>query len=163
MEVQIRPSRLEDARSFSEAVCAVAAEQWYLATIDGYSTEETRAFIQKSLNGAVYQVVAAAGDSIVGACDIQRYQLKGFSHAGQLGMFVRQEWRGQGIGRRLLLAALAAAKQAGLEKIELQVFADNLPAIVLYESCGFQHEGLRVRGRKLGERYQDVVMMALWL
>jgi hypothetical protein len=37
--VQIRPSRESDAASFNDAVNAVAAEKWYLATVDGFSLE----------------------------------------------------------------------------------------------------------------------------
>jgi ribosomal protein S18 acetylase RimI-like enzyme len=78
-------------------------------------------------------------------------------------MYVRKAWRGRGIGRKLLSACLSVVKQAGLEKIELEVFADNIPAIRLYESTGFLREGLKERGRKWHDRYQDVVLMALWL
>lgn len=78
-------------------------------------------------------------------------------------MFLRKEWRGRGIGRKLLTACLSLAKEAGLEKVELEVFGDNRPAIGLYESSGFRHEGRKVRGRKWGGRYQDVVLMAIWL
>jgi RimJ/RimL family protein N-acetyltransferase len=163
VEIRIRRSRLEDAPTFSAAVKAVASEKWYLATIDGYSVDETRAYIQRALDGAVCQVVAIADDRVVGACDVQRVELKGLSHVGQLGMFVLKDFRGQGIGKKLLIACLAVAKEAALEKVELQVFADNLPAISLYESSGFQREGCKVRSRKWEGRYQDVVMMALWL
>ncbi|HEV7614136.1 MAG TPA: GNAT family N-acetyltransferase [Steroidobacteraceae bacterium] len=69
----------------------------------------------------------------------------------------------QGIGRRLLEACLALAKNADIEKVELEVFSDNIAAVRLYESFGFSHEGVRVRGRKLDDRYQDVVLMALWI
>jgi putative acetyltransferase len=47
--------------------------------------------------------------------------------------------------------------------VELEVFSDNAVAVRLYESFGFGHEGLKVRGRKLEDRYQDVKLMALWL
>jgi ribosomal protein S18 acetylase RimI-like enzyme len=163
MPVEIRRSRLEDAPSFSEAVSEVAAEQWYLATVDGYSSDQTRAYIQTALTGSVYQVVAVDGGNVIGACDVRRSELKGFAHVGQLGMYVRKAWRGRGIGRKLLSACLSVVKQAGLEKIELEVFADNIPAIRLYESTGFLREGLKERGRKWHDRYQDVVLMALWL
>jgi RimJ/RimL family protein N-acetyltransferase len=63
----------------------------------------------------------------------------------------------------LLSACLAHAKNAGIEKVELEVFSDNLRAITMYESFGFSREGVKVRGRKLDERYQDVVLMALWI
>lgn len=162
MSIEIRRSRLGDAASVSEAVTEVAAEQWFLATVDGYSVRQTKAFIQTAVTGAVHQVVAVDGDKVIGSCDVRPHELKGFTHVGQLGMYVRKEWRGQGIGMRLLAACLSAAKEAGLEKIELEVFADNIPAIRLYETAGFRREGLKARGRKWRERYQDVALMALW-
>ncbi len=78
-------------------------------------------------------------------------------------MGVRAASRRQGIGRRPLDACLNRASNAGIEKIELEVFSDNLAAIRLYEFLGFTHEGLRVRGRKLDGKYQDLKLMALWL
>ena len=81
----------------------------------------------------------------------------------RLGMGVRFEWRRQGIGRRLLDACLSLARNAGIEKVELEVFSDNAAALRLYDSFGFRQEGIKVRGRKLEDRYQDVLLMALWL
>jgi ribosomal protein S18 acetylase RimI-like enzyme len=78
-------------------------------------------------------------------------------------MGVRFEWRRQGIGHRMLGACLTLARKAGIEKVELEVFSDNLGAVRLYNSFGFNQEGLKIRGRKLEERYQDVLLMALWL
>jgi hypothetical protein len=40
---------------------------------------------------------------------------------------------------------------------------DNVAALALYHSFGFVQEGLKTRGRKLENRYQDVALMALWL
>jgi RimJ/RimL family protein N-acetyltransferase len=57
----------------------------------------------------------------------------------------------------------AQARSVGIEKVELEVFPDNIGAVRLYESLGFTREGLKVRGRKLEGRYQDVALMALWL
>ena len=31
------------------------------------------------------------------------------------------------------------------------------------QSCGFAQEGVRARARKLGGRYQDIMLMALWV
>jgi RimJ/RimL family protein N-acetyltransferase len=62
-----------------------------------------------------------------------------------------------------LTACLSLARNAGIEKVELEVFADNLGAVGLYQSLGFIEEGVRIRGRKLDGRYQDVKLMALWL
>jgi ribosomal protein S18 acetylase RimI-like enzyme len=115
------------------------------------------------IDGSLPQVLAVVGDEVVGFCDILPNPAKGFTHVGRLGMGVRLEWRRQGIGRRMLEASLSLARSAAIEKVELEVFSDNVGAIRLYESIGFSPEGLKVRGRKLESRYQDVKLMALWL
>jgi RimJ/RimL family protein N-acetyltransferase len=161
MHVLIRPSRIEDAAAFSEAVTTVAAEKRYLATVEGYSVDETRAYLQRAAEGQLYQFVAEAAGRLIGACDIAPRRTTGFTHVGVLGMFLLPDWRGRGIGGRLLDAALSAARRAGLERIELEVFADNAAAVRLYEARGFLREGCKSRGRKLQGRYQDVLLMGL--
>jgi RimJ/RimL family protein N-acetyltransferase len=161
--VQIRPVRESDAPSLCAAVAAVAAEKWYLATVDGFSIEQTSAFVNHIVANSLPQVIAVAGERVLGFCDILPNPAKGFTHVGRLGMGVRREWRQQGIGRKLLTACLPLARNTGIEKVELEVFADNLGAMRLYQSFGFTDEGARIRGRKLEGRYQDVKLMALWL
>ena len=51
--------------------------------------------------------------------------------------------RRRGVGRALLEQAVAWAESAGVRKLELHVFPWNEPAIALYESFGFEREGLR--------------------
>jgi ribosomal protein S18 acetylase RimI-like enzyme len=162
-QVEIRPARESDAQSIRAAVQAVAAEKWYLATVKGFSLEETRAYLKRSLERNLPQLTAVAGDKVVGFCDILPNSATGFTHVARLGMGVRSEWRRQGIGRRLLDACLTLARNSGIEKVELEVFSDNIGAIRLYESVGFSREGVKLRGRKLDDRYQDVVLMALWM
>jgi putative acetyltransferase len=40
------------------------------------------------------------------------------------------------------------------------VFADNAPAIALYEALGFAHEGRRRSFVRFGDRYVDDLVMA---
>ena len=161
-QLHIRPARESDAGSANDAVNAIAAEKWYPATVDGFSEEQTRAFLKRVVDGNLPQVLAVVQDQVVGFCDVIPHTAKGFTHVGRLGMGVRSQWRSQGIGHRLLEACLTLARSAGIEKVELEVFADNVVAVHLYESFGFVHEGLKVRGRKLENRYQDLKLMALW-
>ena len=160
--LHIRAARESDSESANDAVNAIAAEKWYLATVDGFSKEQTRAFLKQVVDGNLPQVLAVVEDQVVGFCDVIPHTAKGFTHVGRLGMGVRSGWRRQGIGRRLLDACLSLARNAGIEKVELEVFADNVVAVRLYESFGFIHEGLKMRGRKLENRYQDLKLMALW-
>lgn len=62
-------------------------------------------------------------------------------HAASVGMAVSTAWRGRGVGRALLEALLRAADDRALARVELTVYPDNEPAVRLYESLGFEHEG----------------------
>ena len=161
--IEFRSAREPDAELIRDAVTAVAHEKWYLATVEGWSLDDTRAFLKHISEGDLPQLTAFADNVVVGFCDIVPNAAVGFKHVGRLGMGVRSEWRRQGIGRRLLETCLAHGKRSGLEKVELEVYSDNVGAVGLYEAFGFKREGVRVRGRKFANRYQDIILMALWL
>ena len=78
-------------------------------------------------------------------------------------MGVLPRYRGQGTGRPLAEKTIVLAKRIGLERIELDVYATNKPAIALYKSLGFALEGVKRKGRKLDGIYDDVVVMGLLL
>ncbi|QNE78418.1 GNAT family N-acetyltransferase [Streptomyces finlayi] len=50
---------------------------------------------------------------------------------------VREEYRGRGYGRALMLEAEGMALAAGVDRLGLHVFAANTPALRLYESLGY--------------------------
>ena len=52
-------------------------------------------------------------------------------------LYVVPDRRGRGIGRALLEATLATAREAGATRIELGAEEDDTAARALYESCGF--------------------------
>jgi ribosomal protein S18 acetylase RimI-like enzyme len=80
------------------------------------------------------------------------------------GVFVRPEWRGQGIAAQLLDELLARARQlAGLEQLQLSVVTGQEAAVHLYQSLGFQQYGLERRALRIGEHYVDEFHMVLFL
>lgn len=54
---------------------------------------------------------------------------------------VLPQFRGRGIARELMRRAEASAREAGAGWIWLHVAAENLPAIGLYEKCGYTLRG----------------------
>lgn len=56
---------------------------------------------------------------------------------------------------------IALVQAPPLERIELDVFASNKPAIALYEKLGFTREGIKRGARKIDGVSDDVVLMAL--
>ena len=55
---------------------------------------------------------------------------------------VRSEYRGRGVGRALLAAAEAEARQRGACKVTLEVLSGNEAAKALYAAVGFEGYGL---------------------
>jgi ribosomal protein S18 acetylase RimI-like enzyme len=53
---------------------------------------------------------------------------------------VHPEYRGQRLAYRLMEAVIVFAREQGVAFLDLHVFEQNLPAIRLYESLGFQEE-----------------------
>ncbi|MBC8332934.1 MAG: GNAT family N-acetyltransferase [Anaerolineae bacterium] len=61
-----------------------------------------------------------------------------------LNLFVTNEFRGQGVGARLLKRAEAWAREHHLTRIGLSVAAHNSIAIGLYEKLGYEIETQRM-------------------
>lgn len=58
---------------------------------------------------------------------------------------VRNTDRGRGIGKFLMSALIAKAREKGAKHITLEVKSTNIPAIRMYEGFGFRVEGVRKR------------------
>jgi len=78
-------------------------------------------------------------------------------------MGVHKDYRGQGLGTGLLDTTLDAAKEFGIERVELEVYTSNIRAIRLYDKFGFVHEGIKTKARKLDGEYYDIKVMALFI
>jgi RimJ/RimL family protein N-acetyltransferase len=67
------------------------------------------------------------------------------------------------MGQRLLEATIEMSGTSKLEKIELSVYASNIPAIRLCRKLGFEEEGLKKRGRLVDGVYDDILLLTLEL
>jgi RimJ/RimL family protein N-acetyltransferase len=161
-QLRIVPTAEEYVDGFHQVLGVVARERRYIGFVEPPPIDGIRAFVKALIAGAGIQLLAVtASATVVGWCDITPNPHEGFRHTGRLGMGLLPDYRGQGLGRRLVLDAVRAARAAGMERIELEVFASNTRAIRLYEAIGFVHEGVKRHARKLDGAYDDNVMMAL--
>jgi ribosomal protein S18 acetylase RimI-like enzyme len=71
-----------------------------------------------------------------------------------------RDWQRRGFGRIMLEHLIGVTEQQHVEKILLEVAADNMPARQLYDSCGFVEIGYRKNYYKRGETLCDAVIMA---
>jgi putative acetyltransferase len=82
-------------------------------------------------------------------------------HAASIGMAVRDDWQGRGIGSALMQAAVEMADRwLNLTRLELEVYTDNEPAIALYKRFGFVIEGTHRKHAYRDGQFADSYSMA---
>jgi ribosomal protein S18 acetylase RimI-like enzyme len=160
-QVTIRQISQDDIESLHACLDSVGRERKYLGFTQAAPMEETRKSLLADMERGDIRLIALDASKVVGWCHIRPDGWEGFTHTGRLGMGVLKEYRGQGIGSALLHQALAEARNRGLERVDLSVFASNTTAVRLYEKFKFEVEGRKKSARKLDGMYDDIIMMAL--
>jgi len=161
VSIEIRKLEDKDISSFYDALCNVASEGIYLLTTTPPAYEKIESFVRNNIENNNAQYVAVLENKIVGWADIVPSERNTMNHVGQLGMGVLADFRGVGIGSRLLEKTIAHAWSRKLTRLELEVFSDNKIAIKLYEKYSFQVEGVKKCARLFENRYQDITLMAI--
>jgi L-amino acid N-acyltransferase YncA len=106
-------------------------------------------------------LVGEEGGQVLGFAYLTQYRPRSaYRYAGEDSVYVRDDIRGQGVGKALVAALLRRGEECGFR----QVFAvigdsENVGSIGLHVSLGFRQVGLmRSAGAKFG-RWLDVVIM----
>lgn len=161
--IVVRRAEPRDATDLVDLAREVAAEKegWLITDGEWRSASDERRYLRatrRSPHAAV--LVAETPERIVGRLSISRDPHPASRHVADVGLMVARGHRRRGAGRALMEAAEAWAREAGITKIELHVFPHNTPAIGLYESLGYEREGIRRRHYRRRGELIDAVLMA---
>ncbi|KJV10082.1 hypothetical protein VZ95_07335 [Elstera litoralis] len=75
---------------------------------------------------------------------------------------IHPEYRGQGFSRPMMrLAQARVFASAVFQRLELQVYTQNAPAVRAYESAGFVREGVRRSALQIGTDRWDIAFYAI--
>jgi putative acetyltransferase len=139
-KIEVRAAELSDVEALTRLFAHRSA---YAQTLQLplQSTEVWRKRLVTNDDTQITLVATVAGE-VVGNLGLTRFTRPRRAHVGEIGMGVRDDWQGQGVGSALLEAALDLADNwLGIRRLELHVHADNDRAIALYRKFGFQPEG----------------------
>ncbi len=164
--IVIRHAEPSDAPELVAMAAAVGREPggWLLTTEAWRPVADERRYLRAVRRHADAAVLVAVDvDRIVGRLSLARDPHPASAHVADLGMMVASTHRRRGIGRALLDAAVTWAREARVRKLELHVFPWNEPAIRLYESFGFEREGLRRAHYLRDDVAVDALLMAYHL
>jgi RimJ/RimL family protein N-acetyltransferase len=160
----IRRARPRDAEAVIAHVNAIGAEGIYLMTERLRLTpKEERAVFRRADGVVELFLVATVDDEIVGSANFSRGRQSKNRHVADLGIALRKDVRGRGLGMAMMQVGIRWARSVGIRKLSLGVFATNRPARRLYRKLGFAQEG-RLRGEViLRGKPVDELILARWL
>ncbi|MFC0298567.1 GNAT family N-acetyltransferase [Geobacillus jurassicus] len=127
------------------------------------TSEQQHQWLQQMVNEPGKLAILAEHDGeMIGFLDFHNGNKQRIRHQGFFGMSVKKDFRHQGIGTALLAALLDWATENPLiEKVCLEVVADNTNALRLYQKFGFVEEGVKKKAVKIDEKtYWDLIVMA---
>jgi len=155
----IRKATLPDLSAITEIYNAAI-----LKTVATFDTEPKTDAEQKSWfngHGAKYPILVAEQDNlIVGWASLSMWSDRcAYADTAETSLYVREEYQGRGIGRKLNEAIIQEGGKAGLHTLIARIAADNEASTHLAELAGFKHIGIMKEvGRKFGRRL-DVHLM----
>src|SRR4030042_680109 len=112
--------------------------------------EEQKAWFEKQ--GARYPLLVAQQDNIiVGWASMSAWSDRcAYADTAEISLYVREEYQGKGVGRKLSVAILQAGREGGLHTAIARIAEGNDIRIRLADSLGFKHIGVMQEvGKKL--------------
>lgn len=165
----VRTATPEDSDSVVSYIKTVISEAPYLLTTKAEFkvTVEQQEHLFQQLVADIGKITLLAeyGGEIIGYLDFHNGSKQRNKHQGYFGMTVRKDFRNQGVGKALVSVLLEWGKTNPLiEKVCLEVFANNVNAIGLYKKLGFFEEGVKRGAIKIdAQTYYDLILMATFV
>ena len=156
-----------DAQAMADYINRISTERTYI-TFQGeqvaleYEQEYLSNLAEKMEKNEKTIIQAWSDSELVGLLDI-RGEERTDHHKVSLGITVKKEFRGLGIGKTLLKVApdFIKAEMPHVKIVWLTVFGNNQRAMHLYQQLGFKEFGRLPRGSTYCEWYVDQMYMYL--
>src|SRR5687768_3828956 len=128
VDVSVRHAEPDDAeeihRILSGPRATAGTMQLPLQSLEGVR----KRFFSEPCEG-LYHLVACVEEEVVGHLGLETFTRPRRRHVGEIGMAVRDDWQGRGVGTVLMEAVLDLADNwLNLTRIELSAYTDNAAA-----------------------------------
>ncbi|MDC3416962.1 arsinothricin resistance N-acetyltransferase ArsN1 family A [Aquibacillus salsiterrae] len=105
-------------------------------------------------------LVAELNNQVVGWASISPYNLRtAYNGVGEISIYIHRNFRGEGIGKLLLIELEKRAKQNQFHKLVLFTFSLNLLGQGLYRAMGYREVGIFINQGFLDGEFVDIMAM----
>ena len=106
------------------------------------------------------RLIARWNEKVLGWAALSRVSSRRvYEGVAEVSIYIAEEVRGRGIGRKLLGALVEASEQNGIWTLQAGIFAENAVSIRLHQQAGFRIVGTREKIGRLDGRWRDTVLM----
>ena len=167
-EVIFRYPKPEDVDGLLRAINSLVKEKAMIAQQKKQTKKGEIKWLTDQLNQIKNKkrvfLVVEVEDKIMGSAVVGIGKENFNDHVGELGISLRKEIRGKGIGKKLLKKIIKEAKKVlKIKIIKLRTMGINKVAQRAYKKCGFKEIGRIKKGVKYYGRYVDDVIMVKYL
>ncbi len=161
--VEVRPLREDDEAGLAEFGASLRRDDWRYLDLDLQSPATVTRLVTAHAASNWRQLVAVIDGRIVGYATVR--QLPGWrSHVGDIHLVVSDTARGSGVGSMLAQNVLRCARDLGVEKVILEMIAEESAGRAIFEHLGFTLEGtLRAQAKDESGQLHDLLLFGLVL
>jgi GNAT superfamily N-acetyltransferase len=156
LNVTLRPAVSADAGGIISTLKSPADERSYvLMEHFGYSTAAESNYIEAMDNTRNLLLVAAQEDEIIGILGAFRTGERGRPDATgclDIGLHIKETYRGLGIGSRMLEYSIEWARSHGFKQLKACIFTTNMASLSIFKRCGFDEQSNKPRNIRLGKK-----------
>ncbi|MFQ6077547.1 MAG: GNAT family N-acetyltransferase [Thermodesulfobacteriota bacterium] len=155
----IRPAEISDLNAITEIYNE--AIRTTTATFDMEPKTHDQQEVWFASHGPKYPILVAESNGVVvGWASLSKWSDRcAYSGTAEISLYVKREFRGKGIGKKLIEAIVSEGERVGFHTVVGRIAEGNDVSVHLAESLGFRHIGvMREVGRKFG-RLLDVYLM----
>jgi L-amino acid N-acyltransferase YncA len=150
----IRPANINDAEGITEIYNEAVINTTATFDTEPQTIEARKEWLTK--HDEIYPVVVAEFQkNIVGWASLSKWSEKpAYAKTAELSIYVREEYRNRGFGKKMMDKLIEDGEAAGLHTIIARIADGNEISVKLHEAYGFKHIGTM---KEVGEKFGKVL------